>query len=243
MCCLWIIAYALAFICTVKEKKTVIPPLASAVILPWEVIATLQATDFSYATFGKLGWSTIHFSVFIYSLFFLKKHSKKSQIFHIALFIASTIFLSYAFTLKDGRLYTSFTHTITMMIIITVYTMIKKDYPLKISNFYFAVTALLADAACLMRFNHFYENATIELLAVSLFSINIIHVIVLYLRFKKANINILYKNFNFIKPIVTINYKDKLLPFLQRYFFPQKKYYSKRKYKKNKKTKKTHRKK
>ncbi len=258
VCVCWIIAYALCLAGTIKEDRPGFPPLASCIILPWEVIASLNDSGFIwyYASISRLLWFSLHSIFFVIGLIKLYRKKPKIIFLHIILFAFVSTILFFVFKTPYGQIRTSFFNTILSWLVLLIY-IVKTDYPPSRFYFGFAVFGFLADAA-----GHFLylgiENIT-SILCVTLQIIQFIHVLLVYRCMRKANLSIFEKpkdifntdqrKTNLITNLKNFYNKTKtqslktINKFIKTKILKTKPRQKKITYKKKKRTKKTHRKK
>lgn len=245
VCICWVIAYTMCLIGTIKEKRPGFPPLATCVIFPWEIVASLidSGIDNYYVSTARFIWFCLHLSFFIIGLYKLYRKKPLIILLHLLLLSSVTIALYYIFQIPGGQVQTSFFNTIISWIILLVY-ILKTDYPPSRMYLGFAVFGFLADAGGhLVYLNIDYVTS---ILCVTLQIIQLTHVILVYRVLKKANVPV----FVFYSPSQILDTAENKLKTISNKisFILNKKVLKKpeithsTKYKKKQKIKKTHRK-
>lgn len=228
----WVIAYALCFIGTVKEKVPGFPPLGSIVILAWEFSAVIEyisnnGIELNYVFVVRASFFVLQFAFFSVALFKLYKDKPKIILLHYLLLLVGMFIMHFVFKLPMWQLRTSFLNTITGWLCL-LYHIRKNDYPPSKYYLGFAIFGFIADAAG--HFLYLSMDLLTSILCVILQFIQLIHVLLVYDIIKKDDPS-------FCKALPSVE------EFIAKNFSNIKSNQHKRKYKKKTKQKKTHRKK
>ncbi len=178
----WVIAYALCFIGTVKEKVPGFPPLGSIVILAWEFSAVIEYIsnndiELNYVFVVRASFFVLQFAFFSVALFKLYKDKPKIILLHYLLLLVGMFIMHFVFKLPMWQLRTSFANTITGWLCL-LYYIHKIDYPPSKYYLGFAVFGFIADAAG--HFLYLSMDFLTSVLCIILQFIQLIHVILVY---------------------------------------------------------------
>ncbi len=181
MATLWVVVYLLSLISTCKSKHPAIAPLASAFIVPWEIIITMrniiqESNGVGYIVYTQCGWGILHFITVCIVLFVLKYYPPKKMIAYILFACAVGGLLLLIFTTQHGQLYTSYINT-WIGILIWLFYARRSDYPLTKLNMAIAICKCVADTFGFIVY--WRQDAIVFTVALLLPLTDAIHVVVL----------------------------------------------------------------
>ncbi len=172
MCLAWIITYTLVLFSMLKTNQPVMPPMACAVIFPWEFVAVarniLFCSSVNYAVIAQVCFAILDAAIMCVLLFKLRYYNKRKLVLYLIFVFANSCLISWAFTIANGMFYLSYICSIIGVSIWVAYTA-RAQYQRTDLNLHILMMKLCADVLGMLVY---YDYDTVGLV------LSVLHVLV-----------------------------------------------------------------
>ena len=158
MCALWIAAYALCFVSTIRYKYPALSPVTQLIIAPFEFAVLFRMIRFrtltaNYISVAYICWTLLEFGLLFLMLKYGFHFEPKKTAAYIGACIAITVLMIWLVAYKNQMYFFSYFNTFIGELFWFGY-ILKKQYPMKALNLAVFIAKLIGNAVSVPVYLH-----------------------------------------------------------------------------------------